>query len=343
LRIESMSLHCEAMTQRLAPDQWLPAANILKHGGTVAFPTETVYGLGADATRSTSIEAIFRAKGRPSDNPLIVHLHHPDQLDDYCQSIPSLAFELIAKFCPGPLTLVLGKKPSIVSSVTAGLDTVAVRFPSHPTAQRILEAADLPIAAPSANRSGSPSATSWQAVLEDLDGRIDAVVCDGAAAIGVESTVLDLSSLRPVILRHGAITLEQLREIEPSVTLHATVASNQANSPGLRHRHYQPRAQVVLCDAQNDATAQANLSLISNNAAAQEARNAFIGLSEPDSSQRFEMQLRCSDIEEYARSLFDFFRRCDAHDIKRIYCERVEEIGLGRAVMDRLRRASESR
>lgn len=324
------------MTQRLSPNEWLQAANVLQRGGTVAFPTETVYGLGADATRSSSIDAIFRAKGRPSDNPLIVHLHHPDQLDDYCQQIPSLAFDLIDKFCPGPLTLVLVKKSSIVSSVTAGLDTVAVRFPSHPTAQRILEAADLPIAAPSANRSGSPSATSWQAVLEDLDGRIDAVVCDGSAAIGLESTVLDISQSRPVVLRHGAITLEQLREIEPGVRLHTTADSSTVNSPGLRHRHYQPRARVVLCDSPNELASA--LGTIPEN----EARNAYIGLSEPNLNQRFTMQHRCLGVEEYARTLFDFFRRCDAEGIEHIYCERVEEKGLGRALMDRLRRASES-
>jgi L-threonylcarbamoyladenylate synthase len=331
------------MTQRLNPNEWLQAAKILKRGGTVAFPTETVYGLGADATRSTSIDAIFRAKGRPSDNPLIVHLHHPDQLGFYCQPISSLAYELIAKFCPGPLTLVLAKKPSIVDSVTAGLSTVAIRFPSHPTAQRILEAVDLPIAAPSANRSGSPSATSWQAVLEDLDGRIDAVVCDGSAAIGLESTVLDLSGLRPVVLRHGAVTLEQLRAIEPSVSLHTPSETHVVNSPGLRHRHYQPRAQVVLCHSPSDLVdADSHASHLPNQTGSEE-RIAYIGLSEFESSQRFAMQQRCSDVAEYASRLFDFFRQCDAHNIQRIYCQRVDESGLGRAVMDRLGRASESR
>ncbi len=324
------------MTQRLNPNEWLQAANVLKRGGTVAFPTETVYGLGADATRSASVDAIFRAKGRPSDNPLIVHLCHPDQLDAYCQHIPSLAYELIARFCPGPLTLVLVKKPWIVSSVTAGLNTVAIRFPSHPTAQRILAAADLPIAAPSANCSGSPSATSWQAVLEDLDGRIDALVCDGSAAIGLESTVLDVSGPCPTVLRHGAITLEQLREIEPSVLLHAATDTSAVNSPGLRHRHYQPRARVELCDS------PAELVLVLRNTPGSETSNAYIGLSQPDSNQRFGMQARCHDVEEYARVIFDFFRRCDANKIERIYCEKVDETGLGRALMDRLRRASES-
>lgn len=319
------------MTLRLNPDECVQAANILKRGGTVAFPTETVYGLGADATNSSSIEAIFYAKGRPSDNPLIVHLRHPDQLSTYCRQIPSLAYRLIESFCPGPLTLVLPKKPSIVDSVTAGLNTVAVRFPSHPTAQRILEAVDLPIAAPSANRSGRPSSTSWQAVLEDLDGRIDAVMCDGSTDIGLESTVLDLSDSVPVVLRHGSITLEQLREIEPSIMLRLPSDAAEVNSPGLRHRHYQPDAKVTLCD-----------SLFSSGQIGSDSRSAYIGLSEPDPGLSFAMQRHCRDIDDYARSLFDFFRQCDSAGIANIYCERVDEIGLGRAIMDRLRRAAES-
>ncbi len=332
------------MTLRLNPEECMQAANILKRGGTVAFPTETVYGLGADATSITSIAAIFQAKGRPSDNPLIVHLCHPDQLEVYCKQIPSLAYELIDAFCPGPLTLVLPKKSSIVDSVTASLNTVAVRFPSHPTAQKILEAADLPIAAPSANRSGRPSATSWQAVLEDLDGRIDAVVCDGSANIGLESTVLDLSSLIPVVLRHGAITVEQLREIEPSIQLRSASNDFEVNSPGLRHRHYQPHAKVVLCVSPNQVVLPVvdNFDRLPPEQVGEEGRNAFIGIVEPDPSQPFAMQHHCRDIEDYARSLFEFFRQCDSAGIANIYCQIVDEIGLGRAIMDRLRRASET-
>ncbi len=337
------------MTLRLNPEECVQAANILKRGGTVAFPTETVYGLGADATRSSAIEAIFHAKGRPSDNPLIVHLRHPDQLSDYCRPISSLAYRLMESFCPGPLTLVLPKKRSIVDSVTAGLNTVAVRFPSHPTAQRILEAADLPIAAPSANRSGRPSSTSWQAVLDDLDGRIDAVVCDGSTDIGLESTVLDVSGFVPIVLRHGSITLEQLQEIEPSTRLRAASDLTSTNSPGLRHRHYQPRARVVLCDSPNEVAEPVPVTSFSGGRAVDEeskcssgGRNAYIGLSEPAPGLHFAMQRHCRDVEDYARSLFDFFRQCDSVGIANIYCQRVDEIGLGRAIMDRVRRAAET-
>lgn len=322
------------MTLRLNPDECEQAASILKEGGTVAFPTETVYGLGADATNSTAIAGIFRAKGRPSDNPLIIHLRHPDQLCEYCRQIPSIAYRLMELFCPGPLTLVLPKRHSIVARVTAGLDTVAVRFPSHPTAQRILEWADLPIAAPSANRSGRPSATSWQAVLEDLDGHIDAVMCDGCAEIGLESTVLDLSDAIPVVLRHGSVTIEQLREVEPLIRLRSASDASDANSPGLRHRHYQPRAKVILCDSPDEIEETGQSS--------REGKYAFIGMSEPKPNLFCVVQRHVLDVQDYAHDLFDFFRQCDSANIPTIYCQRVEEIGFGRAVMDRLRRAAES-
>ncbi len=329
------------MTLRLNSDQTLQAADILKQGGTVAFPTETVYGLGADATNASAIGAIFTAKGRPSDNPLIIHLGHPDQLSDYCQEIPSLAYRLIDFFCPGPLTLVLPKKSSIVECVTAGLNTVAVRFPSHPTAHKILMAAALPIAAPSANRSGRPSATTWQAVLEDLDGRIDAVMCEGVSDIGLESTVLDLSSAEPTVLRHGAITLEQLQKIEPLIRVRSEADDAFANSPGLRHRHYQPHAKVVLCDSPNQI-AEIRSKKIPPALAPFSERIAFIGLTEAHPGLSLWLCMQCRNIDEYARNLFDFFRQCDSAKIDQIYCQRVEAVGLGRAIMDRLRRASEA-
>ena len=318
------------MTKRLKPDEYLQAAEILKAGGTVVIPTETVYGIGADATSEMAIKAIFAAKGRPSDNPLIIHLRFPDQLQKYCRNIPKIAYRFIEVFCPGPLTLVLPKKSMIVDGVTAGLDTVAVRFPSHLTAQKILEATGLPIAAPSANLSGRPSATTWQAAIEDLDGRVDAVVCDFPTEIGLESTVVDLSVDIPVILRSGAITLEQLRSIEPSIAMRTNSSYHHVNSPGLRHKHYQPRARVVLCDSasQMDANPQEKV--------------AYIGLELLNSTLTIAMSHPCVDLVEYARTLFDFFRQCDAASINTIWCQRVDETGLGCAIMDRLRRAAET-
>lgn len=319
------------MTLRLEPREYLQAADILRRGGIVAFPTETVYGLGGDATLPSAIAAIFEAKGRPSDNPLIVHLGSPDQLTDCCRQIPSLAYSLMDAFCPGPLTLVLPKKPIILDRVTASLPSVAVRFPAHETARKLLLAADRPIAAPSANRSGSPSATRWEAVLEDLDGRIDAVLCDRAAEIGLESTVVDLTSPTPIILRHGAITLEQLRAIEANFATAAPELSTTVNSPGLRHRHYQPRARVYLCESHPYFDRKK-----------EPMRRAWIGLTDlsPD-RDRFALIQACSTVDEYARSLYEYFRHCDALQIDEIYCQAVTEAGLGRALMDRLRRAAQ--
>jgi L-threonylcarbamoyladenylate synthase len=316
------------MTRQLSPADYLEAAQILRSGRTVVIPTETVYGLGADATNPEAIAQIFVAKGRPSDNPLIIHLFEPAQLEEYASEIPDLTYRLINAFGPGPLTYVVRKKPTIVPNATAGLDSVAVRFPAHPTARRILEAVRLPIAAPSANRSGRPSATTWQAAYEDLHGRVDAIVCDAPCEIGLESTVLDLTSPIPTVLRSGSITLEQLQQIEPSIVLRVGQISQAANSPGLRHRHYQPNAKVKLCDHPDQATV------------IDQEPTAYIGLEQPN-AQSFTLSNRCEDTSEYARSLFDFFRQCDAFGITTIWCQTVEETGLGRALLDRLRRAAE--
>lgn len=316
------------MTRQLSPVDYLEAAQILQRGRTVVIPTETVYGLGADATNPAAIAQIFAAKGRPSDNPLIIHLFEPDQLEEYALDIPALTYRLIEAFGPGPLTYVVRKKPIIVPSATAGLDSVAVRFPAHPTARHILEAVRLPIAAPSANRSGRPSATTWQAAYEDLHGRVDAIVCDEPCAIGIESTVLDLTSPIPTVLRSGSITIEQLQQIEPSIVLRAGQNSQAVNSPGLRHRHYQPVAKVKLCDHPDQAIV------------IDQEPTAYIGLEQPN-TPAFGLSKQCSAVSEYARSLFDFFRQCDAMGITTIWCQTVEETGLGRALLDRLRRAAE--
>ena len=292
------------MTLRLSPQEFSAASDLLRRGGTVAFPTETVYGLGADATNPAAVARIFQAKGRPADNPLIVHLYHRTQLESYCRAIPVLADALIARFCPGPLTLVLPKQATIPDIVTAGMDSVAIRFPAHPTTRRLLEQCQLPLAAPSANRSGRPSATTWQAVLEDLDGAIDAVICDDPADIGLESTVLDLTQARPTILRAGSVTLNDLRAIDPAISeCLPTAAASQANSPGLRHRHYQPLARVRLCQSPRRIP---HLPLV---------RQAYIGI-EPVETQAFALVRVCADLPDYAHALFDFFRRCTTKESK---------------------------
>jgi L-threonylcarbamoyladenylate synthase len=322
-------------TLRIRTDQLTIASDILRRGGTVAFPTETVYGLGADALNANAINKIFVAKGRPSDNPLIVHIASLEQLDEVAQDRTPLANKLVADYWPGPLTIVLRNKGTVPRSVTAGLDTVAVRMPIDPIACELIRLADRPIVAPSANKSGRPSATTWQAVLDDLDGLIDGVVCGPQTTIGVESTVVDATGDAPIILRHGAITQEMIAKSCGNLSLATPELQNR--SPGTRHPHYQPSAGVVLFD---------NFEQIDPS----ESTIGIIGYcNEPLGRQmRSDLQARfpqarimlCGSLEEYANRLFEFFRCCDRLGLGRIYCQRVKEEGFGRAIRDRLDRAA---
>jgi L-threonylcarbamoyladenylate synthase len=300
------------------------AAARIRRGQIVAFPTETVYGLGADAFNPEAVRRIFAAKGRPSDNPLIVHIHDLAQVDDLAATVPDAAATLLEHFVPGPLTLILPKRPTVPDVVTGGLDTVGIRMPRHPVAQVFLEACACPVAAPSANRSGRPSPTTWEAVLADLDGRISCILKGDRTPVGLESTVVDCTEVPPLVLRAGAITLEQLQAVWPSVRLSPDVHTAKRRSPGTRYRHYAPRAHICLVDHPDEAEAAPD--------------TAYIGLDAP--SDTFGLHLACDDLDDYAHELFDFFRRCDAADIATIYAQRVQERGLGVALMDRLRRAA---
>lgn len=319
-------------TERLGVHETERAAEILRAGGLVAFPTETVYGLGANAWDAAAIQKIFIAKDRPADNPLIVHLADCDQLETVGRAIPSIAYDLFERWAPGPLTLVIPKHVKLPSIVSAGLDSVAVRIPQHPVAHELLRRCGLPIAAPSANRSGRPSATNWQAVWDDLAGRIDAVLCGDATLHGLESTVVDLTGQTPVLLRAGAVTVEQLRESLPDLQLlHSE--TDPAKSPGMRHRHYQPTAMVRLCRSPDEI----DLSLSPRRG---DERIAYIGLMPWENSPKGAVCLQCRDLDEYGARLFDFFRTMDRQGITAIWCQEVAEEGIGRAIMDRLRRAA---
>jgi L-threonylcarbamoyladenylate synthase len=319
-------------------------------GALIAFPTETVYGLGANALSRDAVQKIFEAKGRPSDNPLIVHIAKQDELKALAASVSPVAQRLIDGFWPGPLTLVFPKTEQVPDLVTAGLSSVAIRMPAHPWALELLEYAGVPVAAPSANRSGSPSATTWQAVREDLDGRVDGIVCGPSTQIGLESTVVDTTGPRPRILRPGKITYEELVQVCPEMEPYmpkispAKVVSENGvicdksggsplrenkvhlNSPGLRHRHYQPKAKV---------------RLVSEPLAKADSQSSFIGLQSPTKSAGYlDIQI-AGDVDEYGRDLFDFFRRSDRLGVLYIDCQIVPEVGIGVALMDRLKRASE--
>lgn len=302
------------------------AAAYIRRGQTVAFPTETVYGLGADAFDPDAVQQIFAAKGRPSDNPLIVHIADRAQVDDLAASVPEAARVLMDRFFPGPLTLILPRHPDVPSVVTAGLDTVGVRMPDHPVAQRFLAACGTPVAAPSANRSGRPSPTTWQAVQEDLGGRIPCILQGGRTRTGLESTVVDATTTPPVVLRPGAIALDELHAVVPDVQGPATHGDGPSRSPGTKHRHYAPTAQVRLVDDPSEAVPGAT--------------HAYIGLEAPPQREAFGRVRICPSVQAYAHALFHVFRASEAAGCTTIYCQRVPDTGLGEALMDRLRRAA---
>ncbi len=300
------------------------AARFIRAGGVVAFPTETVYGLGADVFDERAVAKIFEAKQRPPDNPLIAHVSEEPQIALLADHLPDAAVRLMDKFFPGPLTIVVKKTSRVPMIATAGLDTIGVRMPAGSLAREFLAACGTPVAAPSANLSGRPSPTTWQAVQEDLDGRIDCILQGPPTDIGLESTVVDCTSDRPVVLRFGSVSLEALREVVPDVETYRDDTTAAPRSPGLRHKHYSPRASVILVGSPDEAIGKESA--------------AYIGLSE--TGQRFATCAVCDSVEEYARRVFSFFRECDRAGILTIYCETVAEKGIGRALMDRLRRAA---
>lgn len=237
------------------------AAEMLRAGKLVVIPTETVYGLGANALDCDAVEEIFVAKGRPQDNPLIVHISKVSDVKKYATDIPEIFYELAARFWPGPLTMILKKSGCIPSVTSGGLDTVAIRMPAHPVARAIISKAGIPLAAPSANLSGSPSTTTAEHCIRDLSGRVDAIVDSGCCEYGIESTVISIIGRIPRLLRPGAVTLEQLQqtvgeiEVDPAV-LHQMKEGVKAASPGMKYKHYAPKAKVVLVDADSKTYAE---------------------------------------------------------------------------------------
>lgn len=301
------------------------AAAYVQRGAVVAFPTETVYGLGADAFRPQAVQQIFAAKGRPTDNPLIVHVARAEPIRKVAATVPTVARRLLNAFTPGPLTVILPKHADLPSVVTAGLDTVGVRWPRHPVAQSFLDACDTPVAAPSANRSGRPSPTTWQAVAADLDGRIPCILKGGRTPAGLESTVVDVTQTPPAVLRPGAVPVEAVRRIVPDCRVPDATDDTAVRSPGTTHRHYAPSARVCCID--DPAEAEAGPSA------------AYIGLTPPNTPSAFGLVHVAPTVDDYAREVFHFFRAADAAGCRTIYAHVADEAGLGRAINDRIRRA----
>ncbi len=324
------------------------AAQFIRKGGLVAFPTETVYGLGADALNADAVLALFEAKKRPLDNPPIVHIAEQSEVFRLVEEVPKKAELLMKQFWPGPLTLVF-KRSSIVPTVTvAGLDTVAVRMPKHKVALALIRQSGCPIAAPSANLAGKPSPTTAQHVFEDLNGRIDVILDGGATNIGVESTVVDLSVDPPMVLRPGGTPFEALKQVFGDMRLHpfvlaeAELSLEKTRSPGMRHKHYAPKAEVILVEG-NVSAVMAKVKELTESYRLKGVKVGVLATDETQASYRADVVKSLGsrfNLEVVARSLFRLLREVDAEGVGVIIAEGVSSEGLGLAVMNRLRKAS---
>ncbi len=320
------------------------AAQALRAGKLVAFPTETVYGLGANALDETAVRGIFSAKGRPSADPLIVHLTGVDQLPRVAHSVSPTALRLAEAFWPGPLTLILSRRPEVAPSVSAGLNTLAVRVPAHPVALALLRAADVPVAAPSANRFGHTSPTTAQHVLADLDGRVDVILDGGATPIGVESTVLDVSTNPPRILRPGGLTREQIESVIGPVSFGPQSETAEAGlpSPGLLKVHYAPRAELVLFNGENAPAAM--LAALTEIKATGRTVGVLVTDEEAQAFESAGARVYClgpgADLSHVARRLYAGMRHLDTLEVDVILAHDFGVQGLGLAIRDRLTKAA---
>jgi len=305
-------------------------AEIIKKGGIVAFPTETVYGLGADAFNPLAVARIFEVKRRPYFDPLIVHVARYADLERLAVEIPSAAKKLIERFWPGPLTVVLRKREEVPHIVTAGLSTVAIRMPDHPMALSLIELAESPIAAPSANPFGYLSPTAAGHVREQLGGQVDMVLDGGPCSVGVESTILAFSGEAPEILRPGGLTVEEIESVIGRVDIRK-FAEEKPDAPGMLQKHYAPRTPIVISQRGQEL------------AAFKEKKIGFLAFRKPEKEMKvdhLEILTEKGDLREAAANLFAAIRRLDAMNLDLILAESIPEAGLGRAIMDRLRRAS---
>lgn len=325
------------------------AGEILKNKGLVAFPTETVYGLGADALDSEASAKIYAAKGRPSDNPLIVHIADVNDLYRLSCDVNEQALKLAEAFWPGPLTIILKKSDIVPPSITGGLDTVAIRMPSHPTARELIRRSGVFIAAPSANISGKPSPTRAKHVIHDMDGRIDMIIADDTVDIGLESTIADVSGDVPTILRPGFITLEQIRGVLGNAMMDAGIMESVPDgvtpkAPGMKYKHYAPNAKITIIRGEQAAVAdeiirRAKQSSERGSRVAVMASSETAGLYAGLGAAVFDMGSRLDEAEE-ARNLFAVLRALDEQEIEEVYSESFPTSGVGQAVMNRLTKAA---
>ena len=324
-----------------APEDIRAAAEIIRTGGLLAIPTETVYGLGADALNERAVSRIFEAKGRPQDNPLIIHIPDASWLERYCEDVPPEAALLAERFWPGPLTMILRKKPIVPLRTTGGLETVAVRCPDNDITRAIIEAAGVPVAAPSGNLSGRPSPTCIEDMREDMDGRIEGMFDGGPCSVGVESTIIDLTCRPPRLLRPGGLPLEALRralgtvEVDRAVT-GALPEGERPRAPGMKYRHYAPKAPVTVLTGDPEKTARyirAHLPKDGGVICFSEFAPLFSGCS-------VHVLGPAADKSEQARRVFDALRLFDREPVSEIFAQCPDAEGLGLAIGNRLKKAA---
>ncbi len=343
MSITAASMKTEFLTRASAGIE--RAGELLRRGQVVGIPTETVYGLAANALDEDAVLRIFEAKGRPQDNPLIIHISQIEQLEDLVTEVPENARRLAAAFWPGPLTMVLKKKDMVPARTSAGLDTVGIRMPAHPTARAIIDAAGVPLAAPSANTSGKPSPTNAKDVLEDMDGRVAAIVDGGRCKVGVESTVVDVTGAVPQVLRPGAITEEMIAAacgsaVTDRATLEGLSEGRAARSPGMKYRHYAPKAPITLLEGPPQSTAAALLERL------EEPYTGVLCFEEDLPAvrarrSRLVYSLGYSwDHAEHARRLFTLLRKFDHTRARRIVAQCPRAVGANAGTVNRLRKAA---
>lgn len=332
---------------RVEKEEMKEAAKLIAQGELVAFPTETVYGLGADALRPEASGKIYAAKGRPSDNPLIVHIADFSDMERVAREIPDSARKLAEAFWPGPLTMVVWKREAVPSTTTGGMETVAVRMPNHPIALELIRQSGCLIAAPSANTSGRPSPTEASHVVEDLKGKIAMVVDGGPVGIGIESTIIDLTEKVPMVLRPGYITPEMLASvlgeeviIDPGII--AMDDTRKPKAPGMKYKHYAPKANMIIVDGQEEKVVEKINSLVGE-AKGKSQKVAVIATEETMSRYKADVVLcigKRKDEDSIAQHLYKILRDCDELEIDLIYSESFATPRIGQAIMNRLLKAA---
>lgn len=343
--IEKLALAQQAFSER-EEEILRRAGSVIKDGGLVAFPTETVYGLGGDALNPESARRIYAAKGRPSDNPLIVHICRLEDLNEIAEEIPEEALRIAEAFWPGPLTMILRCSKRVPRETTGGLDTVAVRFPSHPVARQLIAYSGGFVAAPSANFSGRPSPTQARYVVEDMDGRIDMILDGGTVGIGLESTIIDLTVMPPQILRPGYVTREMLEQVLTKVDIDVTILQGESGqaprAPGMKYRHYAPKGELMIVEGP-PTQAAAYMNRMAAEDSARGERTGIIGTEESLGQYHADVVKSLGargDQEAIARNLYSVLRQMDEEKVTKIYSESFADRDLGQAIMNRLLKAA---